>query len=510
MANKDRSEDHDNISTTSYTDLSGGGRAPDPHSLGDEPMGKLAEVPDELREDTGDETKTGLVSEFRDLTGGQATYLVANRETSQALRSPLFAATALMLVIGVLAALIIGFSRTGVSAGSSETVAMMVPEEQKAQVEQQLPQVEQQLGMAVTIVTSIEEGQDAVKSGKVDAFLLQDPTGQGNDQLIAKNRIPQAVLDKLVNTPEITYVDGGPIDPATGEVVAWTMAALTLLAGLSLGSLVYRGVREERRTRTSEIIVSAIPPRAALWGRIWGLTQLALLLLAITAVVGLLGMSIIGLAGEVYAALPALGWFVLSYAFYSIAVIALFAIIAMGATQRGRRIAAGAAGVVIVVMAFLPMLPFMADAAPQVAAWLPFAEPTGVGALYLLTAAPWWYGLVSAASAAVLALVLVMLAVSRYTSTVLSGAGIAGRPAVAKAKLKRQPKGKAAKAEEAAKPADTDEAEEADEAEGAEKPAKVDKSNAAKAGGKASKGESDKTDSKKPKKKAGEPVNEDD
>ena len=46
MANKDHGEDHDNISTTSYTDLGGGGKALDPHSLGDEPVGKLAEVPD--------------------------------------------------------------------------------------------------------------------------------------------------------------------------------------------------------------------------------------------------------------------------------------------------------------------------------------------------------------------------------------------------------------------------------------------------------------------------------
>lgn len=497
MVNKDHSEDHDNISTTSYTDLGGGGKALDPHNLGDEPVGELAEVPDELREDTGDETKTGLVSEFRDLTGGQATYLVANRETSQALRSPLFAATALALIIGVLAALIIGFSRTGVSAGSGESVAMMVPEEQKDQVAQQLPQVEQQLGMSVTIVTSVEEGQDAVKSGKVDAFLLQDPTGQGNDQLIAKNRMPQAIIDKLVSTPDVTYVDGGPIDPATGEVVAWTMVALTLAAGLSLGALAYRGVREERRTRTSEIIIAAIPPRSALWGRIWGLTQLALLLLVITAVVGLLGMSVIGLAGEVYAALPALGWFVLSYAFYAAAVIALFALIAMGEKQRGRRIGAAVAGVVIVVMAFLPMLPFMADSLPQVAAWLPFAEPTGVGALYLLTAAPWWHGLVAAASAAVVAVVLVMLAISRYTKTVLSGAGIAGRPAVAKAKLKNEPKDKADKVDKA------DEAEDADKV----------KTKAKEADGKSSKADSAKAGSakaKKPKKKAGESVNEDD
>ena len=311
--------------------------------------------------------------------------------------------------------------------------------------------------------------------------------------------MPQAIIDKLVNTPDVTYIDGGPIDPATGEVVAWTMAALTLAAGLSLGALAYRGVREERRTHTSEIIVATIPPRSALWGRIWGLTQLALLLLVITAVVGLLGMSVIGLAGEVYAALPALGWFVLSYAFYAAAVIALFALIAMGEKQRGRRIGAAVAGVVIVVMAFLPMLPFMADSLPQVAAWLPFAEPTGVGALYLLTAAPWWHGLVAAASAAVVAVVLVMLAISRYTKTVLSGAGIAGRPAVAKAKLKNEPKGKADKADEAEEAADADEAEDAEEADKVKTKAK--KADSAKAGS---------AKAKKPKKKAGKSVNEDD
>ena len=164
----------------------------------------------------------------------------------------------------------------------------------------------------------------------------------------------------------------------------------------------------------------------------------------------------------------------------------------MGEKQRGRRIGAAVAGVVIVVMAFLPMLPFMADSLPQVAAWLPFAEPTGVGALYLLTAAPWWHGLVAAASAAVVAVVLVMLAISRYTKTVLSGAGIAGRPAVAKAKLKNEPKGKADKADEA------EEADDAAEAEDAEEADKV-KTKAKKADAEA-----------KPKKKAGKSVNEDD
>ena len=218
-------------------------------------------------------------------------------------------------------------------------------------------------------------------------------------------------------------------------------------------------------------------------------------------------MSVIGLAGEVYAALPALGWFVLSYAFYSAAVIALFALIAMGEKQRGRRIGAAVAGVVIVIMAFLPMLPFMADSLPQVAAWLPFAEPTGVGALYLLTAAPWWHGLVAAASAAVVAVVLVMLAISRYTKTVLSGAGIAGRPAVAKAKMKNEPKGKADKVDTA------DEAEEAEDAEDADEVEEADRAKAKEADGKSSKADSAKTGSakaKKPKKKAGESVNEDD
>lgn len=463
MANKDHSEDHDNISTTSYTDF-GAGSAADPHDLGGEPEGELAEVPEELREDTGDETKTGLVSEFRDLSGRQMTYLVANRETSTALRSPAFAATALALIVGVLAALVIGFTHTRDSDGTgSETVAMMVPEEQKPQVEQQLPQVEQQLGMQVKLVTSVEDGQKAVKSGEVDAFLLQDPTGQGQDQILAKNRAPEAVLDKIVQTPDITYVDGGPVDPKTGEVLAWAMVALTLAAGLSLGSAAYRGLREERRSRMSEVIVAAVSPQSAIWGRIWGLAQLAILLLVITAVVGLLGLTVIGQSSAAVASLPAIGWFALSYIPYSVAVIALFALIAMNDTQRARRIALAIGGVVVVVMAFLPMLPFMADSIPEVASWLPFSEPTGVGALFLFNGTQWWQGLIAFASAAIVAVVIVMMTVSRYRKTVLSGAGIAGRPAVAKKKLKSetaQSKGDKKKDSGASSEEDEDKAEE--------------------------------------------------
>lgn len=71
----------------------------------------LDDVPFELAEDTPDPDElpeTGLVSEFVDVGNRQAAWLVSNRESTTAMRSPYFLVTAAVIILGVLAAIISG------------------------------------------------------------------------------------------------------------------------------------------------------------------------------------------------------------------------------------------------------------------------------------------------------------------------------------------------------------------------------------------------------------------
>src|SRR5699024_562368 len=71
----------------------------------------LDDVPFELAEDTPDPDElpeTGLVSEFVDVGNRQASWLVSNRESTAALRSPYFLVTAAVIILGVLAAIVTG------------------------------------------------------------------------------------------------------------------------------------------------------------------------------------------------------------------------------------------------------------------------------------------------------------------------------------------------------------------------------------------------------------------
>ena len=88
----------------------------------------LDDVPFELAEDTPDPDElpeTGLVSEFVDVGNRQAAWLVSNRESTTAMRSPYFLVTAAVVILGVLAAIISGIVADVQKDSGTPTMAMV-------------------------------------------------------------------------------------------------------------------------------------------------------------------------------------------------------------------------------------------------------------------------------------------------------------------------------------------------------------------------------------------------
>src|SRR5690625_3742988 len=122
------------------------------------------EVPEELREEQQDPStlpKTGLVSEFHDLTPSQAAYLVGHRGTSTVSRSPLLYVSALLLGLAVISALVIGFQQAGDGVGEApDTLAVVGVEQEQADA------FSQQIGLPVVSVEDEAAGEAMLRSGE--------------------------------------------------------------------------------------------------------------------------------------------------------------------------------------------------------------------------------------------------------------------------------------------------------------------------------------------------------
>lgn len=383
----------------------------------------LDEVPFELAQDnpSPDELpETGLVSEFVDVNKRQAAWLVSNRESSTALRSPFFLVTGAVIVLGILAAIIAGAVGGSESKSGTPSMAMVGVGEQAAMYEQQL-------GVEITDAKDAQAAEKLVREGKVDAAFIQDPTGQAQPTIIALDEQPEVLLEKLAPKTEATLLN----EPAVGDEVAtpvlWGMAVFALLVVATLGAALYQNLRLEKRNRITEIIAATIPPRASASGRITGMISLTAVHLVVAIVVAELGLSITGKTSLAFAMLPGLGWFALTLLFTAWTVFALLVWASTITGSKARKTFVSIIGVFTVGGFIAPVIVGASGTVAKVLSWTPFTSPLGIAGRFFGSPPEWWEGLVAAAIAAVVALIIHSMASSAYVRAVLTGGGRGGK-----------------------------------------------------------------------------------
>ncbi|WP_262774149.1 ABC transporter permease [Brevibacterium permense] len=383
----------------------------------------LDDVPFELAEDTPDPDElpeTGLVSEFVDVGNRQAAWLVSNRESTTAMRSPYFLVTAAVIILGVLAAIISGIVADVQKDSGTPTMAMVGVGEQAAMYEQQL-------GVKITDAKDAPAAEKLVREGKVDAAFIQDPSGQGQPTIIALDKQPDALLEKLAPKTEATLLETPAVDGAVATPLLWGMVALSLLVVATLGTALYQNLRLEKRNRITEIIAATIPPRASASGRVTGMLTLVVVHLVAAAVITELGLSLSGKTSLAFAMLPGLGWFALALLLTAWSV---FALLVWASTVVGSKVRATfltIIGVITVAGFFAPVIIGPSGTVAKVLSWTPFTSPLGIAGRSFAGQAEWWEGLVAAGIALVLAVILHALASGAYVRSVLSGGGRGGK-----------------------------------------------------------------------------------
>ncbi|WP_210603558.1 ABC transporter permease [Brevibacterium oceani] len=383
----------------------------------------LDDVPFELAEDTPDPDElpeTGLVSEFVDVGNRQAAWLVSNRESTTAMRSPYFLVTAGVIILGVLAAIITGIVADAQKDTGTPSMAMVG-------VGDQAQMYEQQLGVKITDAKDAEAAEKLVRQGKVDAAFIQDPSGQGQPTIIALDKQPETLLEKLAPKTEATLLKTPAVQADVATPLLWGMVAFALLVVGALGAGLYQNLRLEKRNRITEIIAATIPPRASASGRITGTLTLVTVQIVAAAVVTELGLSLSGKTSLAFSMLPGLGWFALTLLLTAWSVFALLVWASTVVGSKARTTFLTIIGIITVAGFFAPVFIGASGLTAKILSWTPFTSPLGIAGRFFAGQAQWWEGLVAAGIALVLAFILHTLASSAYVRSVLAGGGRAGK-----------------------------------------------------------------------------------
>jgi ABC-2 type transport system permease protein len=184
------------------------------------------------------------------------------------------------------------------------------------------------------LVSSAAAGREELRAKQVEALLLL-----GQDRLVFRSKVDPklaSVADTAVRAlrqhapplPELTTatIEPAPSEPSDAEVLTAMLGASVLLAAIAVyGQWVLTGVLEEKSNRVVELILSMVPSRWLLAGKVIGIGLLGLVQLALVA-----GLAAILLAAGAFDAPASLGgsvalvvpWFALGYALFAVAYAA--------------------------------------------------------------------------------------------------------------------------------------------------------------------------------------------
>jgi len=318
----------------------------------------------------------------------QSVWLVAEREVGSKLRSKAFLISTGILLLIALVSVVWG----GFAAQSSNAVKVAVTSDTAA--------VADQLGDAVepTQAADADAARELVASGDVDAALVPSDEGSFGFAVVVEESAPSGLMQMLSQTPPVEILSPSGTDGMLRYLVALGFGLIFFMAALTFGSTIAQSVVEEKATRVVELLISAIPTRALLAGKVVGNT-----ILAMGQIIGLAAIVIVGLTvtgqGELLSGLGApLVWFAVFFLFGFVLLAALFAA-AASMVSRQEDIGSTTTPLTFLVMApyFLVIFFNDNDLVMTIMSYVPFSAPVAMPVRIFLGEAQWWEPLLSLA-----------------------------------------------------------------------------------------------------------------
>jgi ABC-2 type transport system permease protein len=338
----------------------------------------------------------------------QGAWLVAERELGTKLRSKSFLiSTAILLIIalgGIIWMNFLGNSSTPVAATSG--------------IAQQLGETE---AFEVTEVASADEARALVQDGEVDAAVVDDAESPTGTTIIADTEAPTSLTTALSVSPTVELLNPeGNAEAAMRYLIGVAFGLVFMMAAMNFGMPITTSVVEEKQTRVVEILISTIPARVLLAGKVIGNTILAIgqiLLLVAVVVIGL----VITDQTEILQGLGApLVWFAVFFLFGFILLASMFA--AAGALVSRQE----DTGPTLTPLIYLTMIPYVLviilgdnPLVMTILSYVPFSAAVGMPVRLFFGDAQWWEPLLSLAVLLAACVAMVILGAKIYENSLL-------------------------------------------------------------------------------------------
>jgi ABC-2 type transport system permease protein len=292
---------------------------------------------------TSDPMSTSTTEEVRG-----AWRVVAEREVSTRVREKSYLYSAVIMIVGVVATVVL----TSILGGRPTDYKVAVTDQASAAI----------VSAASTVVDRTDDGssakpeqvgataaaEKAVRDGDVDAALVATDDGYevvGNEEIdstLSTALTTAGSTAALKANAERQGVDLGELqkgsavserllDPADGDAGARQLAAYVFLilfyiTAITFGMSIAQSVVQEKESRVVEILAAAVPIRAMLWGKIAGNTLLAFAQILLLAIAGIAALAATGETGLLSALGPAVGMYVVFFVLGFVALAGLWAV----------------------------------------------------------------------------------------------------------------------------------------------------------------------------------------
>ncbi|MBT2483776.1 MULTISPECIES: ABC transporter permease [unclassified Microbacterium] len=318
------------------------------------------------------------------LRSSNGIWLVAEREIGSKLRSKTFLISTGVLLLLTLAGIVIG------GFASKNTDAMPVAAtSQTAGVVSALPNTE------VIEVSDKAEAEDLIRSEEVEAAVLPGDGATGFT-IVALKDAPTGLVSALSQAPAIEILEPATTNPGLRYLIALAFGVVFMGAAATFGGTIAQSVVEEKQTRVVEVLLSAIPARTLLAGKVIGNTILVMGQILALAAIATIGLIVTG-QREVLSTLGApIIWFAVFFLFGFILLAALFAA-AASLVSRQEDIGATTTPITMLIMAPYVLVILFNDnpLVLTIMSYVPFSAPVGMPMRLFVGEAQWWEPLLS-------------------------------------------------------------------------------------------------------------------
>jgi ABC-2 type transport system permease protein len=348
----------------------------------------------------------------------QSIGLVAEREVKMRLRSKTFLISTGILLLVILAGIVVGGFLAKNTASETTKIAV-VGNAGAGLVDGKT--------FDVTEAADVAAAEALVKSGDVEAAIApatdDNPTGV---QVIFDSEASNTLIMQLSAQPQVTILDPDA-DGSAGfllYIVSLGFGLVFFVSATTFGASIAQSVVEEKQTRVVEILMSAIPVKALLAGKVLGNSILAFGQILAIAALSVIGLTVTGQT-ELLAGLGTpVVWFVV---FFVLGFILLAALFAAAGSLVSRQEDIGSTTTPITMLIMIPYFAviFFNDnpVVMTIMSYVPFSAAVGMPVRLFVGSAQWWEPILSLLILAITAALVILVGSRIYENSLLKMGG---------------------------------------------------------------------------------------